>query len=74
MATLNDGNFYLSSQLTKNGMLILGSSYGKIVIYDQNNEMDQSITSSTRPIGAASASDDYSLLTGAGYAGEVKAY
>ena len=66
--TINDGNSYLYMEITQNDeMVILGSSSGKIVIYNQNDSVVQSISSSSSGLTVASASSDYSLIAGGGF-------
>ena len=55
-------------------MLILSTASGKIVIYDKDHAMVHSIASSSSSLTVASASDDFSLIAGGGYANEVKIY
>ena len=73
--SIDDGELYITSQVSRQEeMLVLSTGSGKIVIYDKNHAVVQSISSSSGSLKAASASDDFTLLAGGGYANEVKIY
>ena len=55
-------------------MLVLCTVSGKIIIYDRNHALVQSISSSNGLIKTVSASDDFSLIAGGVQPNEVKIY
>ena len=69
MYAIDDGNTYYHIEITHSyEMVILSSNSGKIVIYNQDNVVVQTIQSSTLAMTATYGSNDYSLIAGGGFA------